>query len=779
MNTRRFTFLILFLFIITIQTTEAFQSGTIRGTVTDAVTGEPLAGANVVVEGTDPLLGTSASQEGNFELRDVPLGRHDIRVSFLGYKPAVRTGVMVTSAKETVLRIRLEQQTFEGDAVVVSPERDKDQPLNEMAFVSSRSFTVEETRRYAGGLDDPGRMATAFAGVTSTGGVQENALVIRGNAPKSVQWRLQGVEIPNPNHFAGLSVAGGGGLTLFSGQLLSDSDFMTGAFPAQYGNALSGVFDMNFRSGNQVRREHAAQIGINGLEFASEGPFSENSSSTYLFNYRYSTLALLMPLLPTEGGIRYQDLSFKMDFRTSRAGRFEVWGIGGWDGQDMDPTYDPEEWEYELWDRVEYDMNLGVGASGISHALMLGPNSTLESSVATTVNYTSWDQQRLDGNVELQPNLSIENTTGTFVARSSLNHRFGNRHVNRTGLEMQHMYYNMDVRVAPDDQPPLSTYIDGVGNSRLIRAFSQSRYELSADLTLQAGLHAQWFTLSDEVSVEPRAGIEWQLTDRSGISLGYGMHNQLEDLRIYFVRPDAGYPNRSLETARAHHFVAGYNRKLGENARFKVEVFDQYLYNVPVAPDSSFSMLNFVQDWTFNEALVNEGRGRNYGLELTLERFLSDGYYYLFTGTVYDSRYRGGDGEWRNTRFDQGFALNLLGGKEFIWNEGRKVLGLNGRISYIGGERHSPVDQQASRATEQVEFVEQQAFEEQFPDRLIADLTVTYRINRSNHSSVWALQVKNVFMKKDLSFDYNFNTDQVDLIKEGTPLPVLSYKIEF
>lgn len=691
----------------------------------------------------------------------------------------IRTEVLVSSGKETVLHFELKEQVFEGEEITVSPEIDKAKPLNDMAYVSSRSFTVEETRRYAGGLDDPSRMATAFAGVSSGGGIQQNALVIRGNAPKNVQWRLQGVEIPNPNHFAGLSVAGGGGLTLFSGQLLADSDFMTSAFPAQYGNALAGVFDINFRSGNMKQREHAAQIGINGLEFASEGPFSENGNSTYLFNYRYSTLALLMPLLPTEGGIQYQDLSFKMDFRTSNAGRFEFWGIGGWDGQQMDPTMNKSEWEYELWDRIKYDVNMGVGATGMSHSITVGANSTIETSLAATANHTDWQQERLNQNVELEPNLSVKNTTGRLTARSMLDHRFNNRHLNRTGFSIQHLYYDMGVRIAPDDQPPLSTYIDGVGNSQLVQAFSQSRFTLSPKITLQAGFHSQWFTLNDEITIEPRIGVEWQLTNKSSLNLGYGLHSQLEDLRIYFVQPNSGYPNKSLKMAKAHHFVLGYDLKLNQNTRLKFEAYDQELYDVPVIADSSYSMLYFVQDWTFNDPLVNNGRGRNYGLEVTLERFLNDGYYYLLTGTIYNSRYKAGDDEWRNTRFDQDFAFNLLGGKEFMWKDGQRVLGVNGRLSYLGGERYSPIDSEASRKREKVEFIEQRAFEKQFPNRLIADLTVTYRINRSNHSSVWALQVKNVLIEKDLSHDYNFQTNQVDVVKDGTPLPFFSYKIEF
>src|SRR5690606_4177254 len=256
--------------------------------------------------------------------------------------------------KEVVLEVGLRERVVEGAGVVVRPAAEAGAPLNDMAAVSARSFSVEETRRYAGAVDDPARLASAFAGVSTAGGVQENALVIRGNAPKGVLWRLEGVEIPNPNHFAGLTVAGGGGLTLFSGQLLADSDFFTGAFPAEYGNALSGVFDVRFRAGNPAVREHPAQVGLLGGQFASDGPFVRDRPSTYLFNYRYSTLGLLMPLLPTEGGITYQDLAFKLAFPT-RLGRFEAWGLGGLDGQRLVENPDSTTWAYDFWDRTRFD----------------------------------------------------------------------------------------------------------------------------------------------------------------------------------------------------------------------------------------------------------------------------------------------------------------------------------------------------------------------------------------------------------------------------------------
>lgn len=755
---------------------------TIRGQVVDKNTRVPLPGANVVVLATDPMLGTTTDADGWFVLDAVPLGRHDLQVSFIGYEPVILPEVLVTAGKDVVLTLALREQIVEGEEVVVTPDVRKDQPLNDLAFVSARSFSVEETRRYAGGVDDPARMASAFAGITTGAGVQDNALIIRGNAPKGVLWRLEGVEIPNPNHFAGLSVAGGGGLTLFSSQLLADSDFFTSAFPAEYGNALAGVFDMRFRTGHPVRREHTAQIGVLGVEAASEGPFVLGKPATYLFNYRYSTLGLLLPILPTEDIATYQDLSFKLNFPTRTMGRFAVWGIGGLDRQTGSAEEDSARWEYETWDRLDSELDLGIGAVGLSHDLVLGQRTLLHSALAATVNRTALEQQRLADGLSLQEDLSMHSTQGQVIGSVYLNHSFSARHVNRTGFAVQHYLYDLDVRTAPDNTPPLVPVAQGAGRSTLLQVYTQSKLDLTAQWSLNVGLHAQHFALTGQTLLEPRAGLRWQRHAGQAFSVGYGLHSQTEDLRLYLVQQDASgrptMPNRDLGLARAHHLVMGYDQRLGETMRMKMETYAQVLFDVPVIADSSYSLLNFEQDFTFNEALVNDGKGRNYGVEMTLERFLNEGYYYLLTGSLFTSRYRGGDGVWRSTRFDRGFAANGLFGKEFTVG-GDDLLGLNGRLAFMGGQRRSPVDMAASLGQEEIVYDERRAFAEQEPALYLLDLTVTYRRNHRRLSEVWALQVKNVLGAKEGYPDYNFATKSVEEVKEGFPLPVLSYKIEF
>ncbi len=756
---------------------------TIRGRVIDSDTQAPLPGASVFILGVEPFRGTTTDAEGAFVLAEVPLGRQTLQVSYVGYETLVWPNVLVTSGKEVVLTVELREEVIQGAGITVVAEFAKERPLNDMALVSARSFSVEETRRYAGGVDDPARMASAFAGVASTGGVQQNALSIRGNAPKGVLWRLEGVEIPNPNHFAGLSVAGGGGLTLFSSQLLADSDFFTGAFPAEYGNALSGVFDMNFRSGNAATREHTVQVGLIGVDVASEGPFVRGKPSSYLFNYRYSTLALLMPLLPTDAGTSYQDLSFKLSFPTRKAGRFEVWGIGGLDHQNLQANPDSSEWQYELWDRTRFEMNLGVGAAGISHDLLLSDRSALETRIAATINRTQWDQERIGTDLVLHPNLYINSTTSRIIFGSTLNHKFGPRHVNRTGFSVQHLLYDLNLMAAPDDVPPVVPVAAGEGSGTLLQLSTQSRLNLLPVLALNLGIHAQYFELTGHHTLEPRVGLRWNVAPRQALSLGYGLHSQIEELRFYLVQHTTPsgpvYPNRSLDFTKAHHAVIGYDRAIGEASRLKLEGYYQYLFDVPVIPDSSFSMLNLEQDWTFDEPLVNDGLGKNYGLELTAERFLQDGYYWLATGSLFRSSYRGGDGIWRRTRFDQGYAANLLFGKEFSIGSRNNLLGLNGRVIAVGGKRHSPVDLDASRIQETVVYDEYRAFEARYPHTVLLDLTVTYRLNRRRFAETWALQVKNALAAKDVTLDYNYALDTVELVKEGYPLPVLSYKIEF
>ena len=756
----------------------------VKGKVFDKESETPLEFANVVVLGTNPQIGVITDAKGGFKVAGVPIGRYNIQVSFIGYEPTVIPEILITSGKEVILNIGLKQSLNQIEEIKVQAYSRKDRPINSMASISARSFTVEETRRYAGGLDDPARMVSAFAGVT-VGNLQDNAIIIRGNSPKGVSWRLEGVEIPNPNHFPGGNVAGGGVTTVFSSQLLSNSDFYTGAFPAEYGNALAGVFDMKLRNGNNEKRESTFQVGLMGIDFASEGPFGKEGKSSYLFNYRYSTLGLLssMGLIPSAQIPKYQDLSFKLNFPTKRAGVISIWGIGAIDFNQQPSMVDSIKWQTS-WDRISYDWNLSMGAMGVSHKFMFGSKSYINTTIVATGSTNKMDAKRFDNSMVLRPNWYFVDKSSRISINSFVNHKFSPRHTIKTGINYSRLLYNLDLNSTINDAPEsYQNYVKHNGTGNLVEFFTQSKYNITGDITLNSGVNVSYFDLNRDYSIDPRLSLKWDFAPKHSISLGYGKHSQIEELKVYLIKHTTNgkdyYPNKDLEFSHAQHFVLSYDWLINKNLRLKVEPYFQYLYDIPGIPDSSFSMINFKQDWTFRDSLANNSVGKNLGVDITFERFLNNNYYYLFTASIFSSKYKGDDDIWRNTRYNKGYALNILFGKEFFLKRDR-VLGINARLNYMGGERLSPVLYAQSLQRKDVVYDDTKAFEAQNKAMYNLDFTITYRANKKRYSGVWALQIKNVLgSPMDDGYSYNYRTNKIESSKTVIILPVLSYKVEF
>ncbi|MDR1980930.1 MAG: carboxypeptidase-like regulatory domain-containing protein, partial [Tannerellaceae bacterium] len=674
---RRMIAIFLNVFFVALLYGQSFQQ--IRGLVRDKSSNAPLEYATVVVQSSPPS-GAVTDSLGQFIIRDVPVGRYDLRVSFMGYEPVVVKEVLLSAAKEVFLEIQLTENVRTLNEITVTPLINKAQALNGMALGSTRMLSVEEAGRYAGGFDDPARLAAAFAGVASS--IGNNGIVVRGNSSRFLQWRLEDVEIPNPNHFAEVTTFGGGALTAFSSQLLGNSDFFTGAFPAEYGNALSGVFDMNLRNGNNRKREHTFQFGAIGIDFASEGPFGGKSSASYLFNYRYSTLALLSSILPENAGaVRYQDVSFKLNFPARRAGVFSVWGIGLIDRSGQKATTDSLQW-FHSQDKDEMDIKQYMGAFGVNHKITFKNGAYLKTSLAATVSSLDFRTDRLDENLLLKPRNNIINTHWNFVLSSSLNRKFSARHTNKTGVRITGLH----------------AIADESGFSALLSAYTQSSFNLSEVWTLNLGVSAQLFCLNNRYAVEPRGGLRWKFKPNHSIGLTYGLHSRLEMLHYYFTKSATGeLINKNLDFTRAHHLVASYDWTISDDNHLRIEPYVQQLFSVPVTPDGSFSFINLQRDWFITDRLENTGKGFNYGIDVTFEKFMSQGYYYMFTASLFDSRYKAGDGVWRNTRYNRNYVLNFLTGKEWLLGRNRQnIFNAGIRLSYQGGDRYSPVDWTAS-----------------------------------------------------------------------------------
>lgn len=730
------------------KTTGNQPSQTIRGTVIDKASGHPMPDVTIMLSDM-PGTGTTTDERGQFVLPEIPVGRHNVQASFLGYEPGIFSEILVTSAKEVYLDISLKENVNELSEVVVRPQINKEQPLNKMAATGARMLSVEEASRYAGGLDDPARLVSSFAGVAAN--LSSNGISIHGNAPHLLQWKMEDVEIPNPNHFADISILGGGILSSLSSQVLGNSDFFTGAFPSEYGNAVSGVFDMKLRNGNNRKMENTFQVGILGIDVASEGPLSKNHQASYIFNYRYSTTGLLNSIYPgldMGGTLNYQDLNFKFNIPTRKAGTFAVWGTSLIDKYENDFEDDPLEWEHTR-DNFQSTAKQYMAAGGISHRYFFPNNAMLKTTLAATYSGMNATEDAHAADHTVTPFTYQKNNTTNLTLTSSYNRKFSARHTNQTGFTYTRLFYNMRLNLAPFETAPLNTLSKGKGQTDLISAYTSSSFGITDRLSVNAGLNSQVLTLNNSWTLEPRLGIKWAPTTKSSFALAYGLHSRMEKMDVYFVNSKSTGKesvNKDLDFTKAHHLMLTFGYKLSDNLLLKVEPYAQFLYDVPVIADSSYSVLNR-REFYVEEALVNKGKGRNIGVDITLEQYLNRGFYYLVTASVFDSKYKGGDGVWHNTRFNRRFILNTLIGKEWMVGSKRQnILSANAKFTLQGGERYSPLDHAASLAHPDKEalYDETRAYSEQYPVMFIANFTVSYKINRKKVAHEFAIKALNV-----------------------------------
>ena len=758
---------------------------TFKGVVLDKTVKTPLAGATVQLLNTDPALGAITDAEGRFRLPAVPVGKHTLRVTYLGYKEAVTPNITVNSGKETELVIELEDDILTTREVVIRARVEKQKPLNERSTVSARTFSVEETQRFAAAVNDPARMASSYAGVAMADD-GNNTLVIRGNAPNGLLWRMEGVDIPNPNHFSSVG-SSGGGISILSSQLLTNSDFLTGAFAAEYGNALSGVFDLKLRKGNAEKREYTLQAGVLGLDAAVEGPMRlGHQTGSFLVNYRYSTLSMLGQLGVNLGDAQtdFQDLAFNLWMPAGQLGQFTLFGLGGLSTQHNDGKADSLLWEEDGSRQYPWDFTANTGVVGLTHSLVLGDNTYLKTIVAVsgTQNGNQTDEFQDDYSLRRLFDGSYRQIKTTVS--SALTHKFNARHLLRAGAYVNMMNYRFAQKEWDDDAERLVEQLRIAGSATSLDAFAQWQYRATERLTLNAGAHGIYFFLNSTAAVEPRAALKYTINERQSLSIGYGLHSQLQPLGVYFIEDaDGAQPNRSLKPTKAQHLVLSFDQSLPGNWHLKPELYYQALFQAPISRDTqdAFSMLN-VFDGFASEILTNRGKGHNYGVELTAEKFLTNGFYFLLSAALFESQYRGSNGVWRNTRYNSNFVSSLVSGKEWRWNRRQKdrTIGFNVKLTATGGHRETPID--LARSVEQGKTVydDSRAFEERMPDYFRLDVGFRLKRNYEHLTTTLALDIQNATNRQNIFGRYYDNRSKTVKYWYQAPLiPVLSYRVEF
>lgn len=758
---------------------------TIRGVVVDKDAQFAIIGANVTIIGTDPLIGTSTDAEGNFRIENVPVGRQSIKVSYLGYEAALVSEIQVSSGKEIVLNIQLKEMATQMNEVVVVAKPLKDQPLNVMATVSARSFTVEEASRYAGSFSDPGRMASAFAGVVSNNSFT-NEITIRGNSPTGLLWRLEGVEIPTPNHLAGYS-RNGGVVTVLSPNAMNNSDFMTGAFPAEYGNASSGVFDIQLRNGNNEKREYSFQASLFGVEASAEGPFHKGSKASYLINYRYSTTSVLgsIGLLDKKDGLPlWQDLNLKINMPTKKAGDFTLFAVGGTSSVNETAQRNSTLWETEN-DNKNSTFYSNVGVVGLSNKIFLNKNTYLKTVVSYSIRSTGNDSDSLSNDYHAYFNGKSQTKDYAFIFSSFVNHKFSAKSSIRAGAIANRKEFSLFA----EDLSPVAPYIirtllNTNGSYFTFQGYVQWKYRFTQHVELNTGVHSISTGFNNSSSIEPRAAIRWDINDKQSLNFGFGVHSRMEPASIYFesitVNGAITNPNKNLKTARSNHYVVSYDRNFSEHLRLKLEAYYQQHRNIPIVDDitSTFSLVNNVSPVT-GVVLVNKGTATNMGIELTLEKFFDRHYYFLLTGSLYDAKYKAGDGVERNTRYNGNYVANFLIGKEIPLTQS-KSFSLDFRFVVAGGNRLTPINLEASRLNHNTVYNESLAFSEQAPTYYRSDIKLSFTKNKGRTKRIISLDIQNVSNQQNL-FSINYDRRKNDIVKDYQfgILPNISYRIIF
>lgn len=760
----------------------------IRGTVLDKLSQSPLIGATVQVLNISESKGTSTDESGQFVISELAPQRYEIKVSYLGYKDVFIPNVVVTSGKEVILDIDMEEDLKILDEVVVKAYS-KNKTINDLATISARTFSMEEVNRYAGGRGDPARLAANFAGVSAPDD-SRNDIVIRGNSPVGVLWRIDGMNVTNPNHFATVGTTGGA-VSALNTNLLKSSDFFTSAFPAEYGNALSGVFDLGFRSGNTQNRETTIQAGvITGLEVTTEGPISKKSNASYLVGYRYALAGIAQAVgvdIGTTATPSYQDLSFKVNSGNTKWGKFTTFGIlttssisisggnagslfGGKDGNDLDSK---------------------IGILGVNHFKQLNTKSYLSSTIG--LNYSKTDQINYDSDRVTSTSFARDESN---VAKSSYNiattfhSKINAKTFVKIGLQNEIIGLNLYYRTKQSIDADWLQIWDYNSATNLSQGFAHLKYSFNDRWSINAGLHAQYFFLNASKAVEPRLGIKYDLNEKSSFNFGYGLHAQMQPINVYFLQSQnadgtISYNNENLDFTKSHHFVFGYDINPVKDWRLKAELYYQYLYDVPVNTfSSSYSMLNTGASFKteLEDRLTNAGTGQNYGVELTIEKFFGKGYYGLFTSSLYSSKYTGSDGVERNTAFNGKYVYNILAGKEWsVGNDKRNRISVDFKLTNAGGRAYTPIDLTASQASGR-EVLNSDAYSGFYDNYLRMDVKVNYTFNSKKRklSQTLSLDIQNVTNNDNVfSQKYDNQSQAIRTTYQLGLFPNVVYKLQF
>lgn len=788
----------------------------ISGTVLDQASESPLEGAFVELLNVVPRNSAITDIKGAFRLERIPIGRHRLLVSMNGFEQTIETDIVVGAGSDISLEISLAEgriDTLIASLNALRKKRNfikttKDKPNNTMAGISARPFTIEEVSRYAGSRNDPARLVTNYAGASGYDD-SRNDIVIRGNSPSGVQWLIEELPVENPNHISTLGTTGGT-TPILNTYALANSDFMTGAFAAQYGNTVAGVFDLTLRKGSPNKVNFMGVLGTQRIEILLDGPLSKRKQGgSFLIsvrgsigNYLFKNVFAVDP--------EHQDVNFKINFGKKKFGEFEVFGIGG-----RSVLFIPykevtflDEVRYDIFEDEEYDHQNWMGLLGVKYTGYLSSKTLWRTVVGASLHYNHvrwvYNEEVGPGEIEREKIYSIDDRRLNYMVHSYLISKLHRTLTFRGGVMAN--YYDLNLYEYYDYEDQID--VDFKGGMALVRAYVQARYNPIRNLVFNVGLSSQYLSLNDQIVAEPRVSINWEIQPGHTVSFGYGLHHQMQSLLELFNTPIIGQnttgnpiysnENQQLKFTRSHHFIAEYSWLIAQDWRFKLEGYIQLIEQLPIEVDSSaYSEANLGASFytAYANRLKNGGEGRNMGVNLTLEKLFSNGYYGLLAGSYFTSDYTGSDDVSRRTIFNNTYIVNLLFGKEFKFGkQKRQAIFFDIRFSTMGGRPYTPINLEETAASfqsgdEEIIYAEQETNAKTLAPFYQVDFKVGIRINANK--SVHTIKadffnignIRNPFAVRYSEAYDPFNNQQVqgneEIIYQRGFIPDITYIVQF
>jgi len=757
---------------------EIVYTQTIKGNIVNAKNLQPVVGATVLIVGTK--FGTYSDAKGNFKISQIPIGRYSIKISAIGYEAHIYN-VLLTSGKELILNAQLNEDAVKMEEIVVIDERPSFAPINESVMSSATEFSIDDVQRFAGSRMDPARMAQNFAGVLGAND-SRNDIIIRGGSPMELLWRIDGLDMPNPNHFA-TQGATGGPISAINTMLLDNSDFLSGAFPAEYYDKNSGVFDLRFRQGNKDRFEYYGQFGFNGIELGAEGPLPFGTAS-FMTSYRYSFLGLLKAMgldFGFAGVPVYQDLAFKTDFAQNGKHKFSITGLMG--------TSNIHIKQSEMKDVYTGDQDIKNGTDFLGIALnwtyLFSDNLFFKTTLGTSLSRfeTYIDSITTDENnkvLDLSPWFDTKSDENYNTIKTVANYSPSSAHFFKIGAEYRYKFFNFNERRLTQSDDGTFYELIAKDNTNQFFTFIDWTYKISPKLRTNIGLAQSFLQVSNKIYFDPRASIKYSIDKNISIHFGFGIYHQSLPLTIYY---QSNF-NKKLESLRSVHYVFGYNWILNDDMLFKFETYYKDISKAPIEykKSSSFSLLNSGANFGrvfASDSLVSKGLGKTYGAELTFIKHFTNHYYITSTFSYVRQQYKGSDAKWRCGAFDNKFIFNLLAGYEWIISPSFAIE-FAGRYTIAGGSPYTPIDIEKSNKFSLTYYLEDEAFSLRNPNYQRMDIRIDFRDNYKTFAFISYISVENILNQKNVLMRiWDKKNQKEKVVNQLGVFPIGGIRIEF